>query len=106
VRADRAIDPNISRWIAQEKWFAHRLGLSRNTVQARLTRLDERGALDSFGRRINPAALGYPLHAFVTTQVEQRGPDAAGAAPSEADSPPLAGWPARRRYPAWPRAPP
>jgi DNA-binding Lrp family transcriptional regulator len=60
--------------------LAERLGLSRNTVQARLARLDERGALDSFERRIDPAALGYPLTAYVTTRVTQRGLDDAGAA--------------------------
>lgn len=60
--------------------LADRLGLSRNTVQARLTRLDERGALDTFERRVHPSALGYPLTAFVTTQVTQRGLDEAGAA--------------------------
>jgi DNA-binding Lrp family transcriptional regulator len=63
--------------------LAEELGLSRNTVQARLARLEQRGALDTFERRINPAALGYPLHAFVTTQVTQRGLDEAGAALAE-----------------------
>ncbi|MHA6793642.1 Lrp/AsnC family transcriptional regulator [Pseudonocardia bannensis] len=52
--------------------LAERVGLSRNTVQARLARLEERGALSSFERRIDPAALGYPLTAFVTVQVTQR----------------------------------
>lgn len=63
--------------------LAEQLGLSRNTVQARLAKLDQRGALDSFERRINPAALGYPLHAYVTTQVTQRRLDEAGAALAE-----------------------
>lgn len=48
------------------------LGMSRNTVQARLTKLDQRGALASFERRIQPDALGYPLLAFITTTVTQR----------------------------------
>ncbi|WP_214369863.1 Lrp/AsnC family transcriptional regulator [Pseudonocardia sp. H11422] len=52
--------------------LAERVGLSRNTVQARLARLEERGALSSFERRIDPGALGYPLTAFVTVQVTQR----------------------------------
>ncbi|GEL20130.1 Lrp/AsnC family transcriptional regulator [Pseudonocardia asaccharolytica] len=52
--------------------IAERVGLSRNTVQARLARLEERGVLLSFERRIDPAALGYPLVAFVTVQVTQR----------------------------------
>ncbi len=48
------------------------LGISRNTVQARLTKLEQRGALASFERRINPEALGYPLLAYITTVVTQR----------------------------------
>jgi len=51
--------------------LAERVGLSRNTVQARLATL-ERDALGSFERRVEPAALGYPLTAFVTAQVVQR----------------------------------
>jgi DNA-binding Lrp family transcriptional regulator len=52
--------------------LADRLGLSRNTVAARLARLEERGALGTFERRVDPAALGYPLTAFVTVRVTQR----------------------------------
>ncbi|MEV0579878.1 MULTISPECIES: Lrp/AsnC family transcriptional regulator [unclassified Streptomyces] len=52
--------------------LAEESGLSRNTVQARLAGLDRSGAVESFERRIDPSALGYPLTAFVTTQVAQR----------------------------------
>ena len=52
--------------------LAERVGLSRNTVQARLARLDRLGALETFERRVDPAALGYPLTAFVTVRVVQR----------------------------------
>ncbi|MEU6843342.1 Lrp/AsnC family transcriptional regulator [Streptomyces sp. NPDC046716] len=51
--------------------LAEASGLSRNTVQARLTALDRSGAVDSFERRVDPAALGYPLAAYVTTQAAQ-----------------------------------
>ncbi|MDF2255087.1 Lrp/AsnC family transcriptional regulator [Streptantibioticus ferralitis] len=51
--------------------LAERLRLSRNTVQARLAKLDENGALGSFERRVDPGALGYPLTAFVTAQADQ-----------------------------------
>ena len=51
--------------------LAQRLGLSRNTVQARLAALEARGALQPFDTRVRPAALGYPLTAFITTQVNQ-----------------------------------
>ncbi|WP_298182611.1 Lrp/AsnC family transcriptional regulator [Saccharomonospora sp.] len=51
--------------------LADRVGVSRNTAQSRLTRLEE-STLDSFERRIPPASLGYPLTAFITAQVAQR----------------------------------
>jgi DNA-binding Lrp family transcriptional regulator len=41
-------------------------------VQARLAGLEAHGVLTSFERRIDPAALGYRLTAFVTVQVTQR----------------------------------
>lgn len=51
--------------------LAEQLSLSRNTVQARLVRMEQGGALGSFERRISPKALGQPLTAFVTAQVNQ-----------------------------------
>ena len=52
--------------------LSQRLGLARNTVQARLTRLEQAGALAPFDRRVLPEALGYRLAAYVTVQVVQR----------------------------------
>jgi DNA-binding Lrp family transcriptional regulator len=52
--------------------LAERVGLSRNTVQTRLNRLEEQEAIAGFERRVDPAALGYPLTAFVITRVTQR----------------------------------
>ncbi|MBW0114639.1 Lrp/AsnC family transcriptional regulator [Pseudonocardia sp. KRD-169] len=52
--------------------LAQRLGISRNTVQARLAGLEARGVLGSFERRIDPSALGYPLTAFVSVQLVQQ----------------------------------
>lgn len=60
--------------------LADQLGLSRNTVQARLAALEERGVLRPFERRVDPASLGYPLAATVTTQVTQRRLDEVAAA--------------------------
>lgn len=60
--------------------LAGQVGISRNTAQARLARLEQNGALDSFQRRITPEALGYPLTAFITTQVTQRKLDDVAAA--------------------------
>ena len=52
--------------------LAEQAGLSRNTVQARLARFEEQGTLTTFEQRIAPAALGYPLTAFITVTVTQR----------------------------------
>jgi DNA-binding Lrp family transcriptional regulator len=54
--------------------------LSRNTVQARVNRLETGGALRSFERRIDPASVGYPLTAFILTRVTQQKLDAIAAA--------------------------
>ncbi|GAA3289042.1 Lrp/AsnC family transcriptional regulator [Arthrobacter citreus] len=48
------------------------LGLSRNTVQARMAQLEKKSVFLSFERRISPAALGYPLMAFVHVHVQQQ----------------------------------
>jgi DNA-binding Lrp family transcriptional regulator len=63
--------------------LAEQVGMSRNTVQARLAGLDARGVLGSFERRVDPAALGYPLTAFVMVQVTQRLLDEVAAALEE-----------------------
>lgn len=52
--------------------LAQRLGLSRNTVQARLARLERDQVLESFEHRIKPEALGYSLTAYVMVTVTQR----------------------------------
>jgi DNA-binding Lrp family transcriptional regulator len=52
--------------------LAESVGVSRNTVQARLTRFDTAHVLGSIDPRINPAALGYSLTAFIDIQVTQR----------------------------------
>ncbi len=52
--------------------LADRLGLSRNTVQARMTRLERESAFLSFERTINPLPLGYPLQAFIAVHLQQK----------------------------------
>jgi DNA-binding Lrp family transcriptional regulator len=52
--------------------LAERTGVSRNTVQARLSRWGQTDALTSFERTISPDFLGYPLRAFMLTNVKQR----------------------------------
>ena len=49
-------------------------------MQARLAGLEARGLLDSFERQVPPAILGYPLTAYITTQVTQRRLDEVAAA--------------------------
>lgn len=51
--------------------IASALGLGRNTVQTRLSRL-EAEVLDPADRRIPPAALGFGLLSFVELHVDQR----------------------------------
>ena len=51
--------------------LSQRLGLARNTVQARLARLEAGGVLDPFDLRVRPESLGYRLTAYVTVQVVQ-----------------------------------
>ena len=48
--------------------LAQRLSVSRNTVQARLQKLDDE-VLDSFQRRITPRALGYEVTAFMNASI-------------------------------------
>lgn len=63
--------------------LADRTRLSRNTVQARLSKLDESKSLRSFERRIDPAILGYSLQAYILTNVTQRKLTHVGAALDE-----------------------
>lgn len=48
------------------------LGVARGTVQARLDRLVQRGVIASLAPTVSPAALGYPVMAFCTMQIQQR----------------------------------
>lgn len=50
---------------------ARLLGVARNTVYARLQRLQERGVVTGFGPDIDLAALGYGVMAFTTIEVAQ-----------------------------------
>ncbi|MDQ1128446.1 Lrp/AsnC family transcriptional regulator [Microbacterium sp. SORGH_AS_0888] len=52
--------------------LADKLGLSRNTVQARMSRLEARGAFLSYERAISSQILGFPIRACLTTVVRQR----------------------------------
>ncbi len=51
--------------------ISRRLGVARGTVQARLDRLTARGVIADFAPTVDPAALGYPVTAFVTLEIRQ-----------------------------------
>lgn len=51
--------------------LAEKLGMSRNTVQSRLARLERGGAFLSFERAISTSQLGFPIEAFVSAIVDQ-----------------------------------
>src|SRR5829696_2625542 len=51
--------------------LAERLGLSRNTVQARMARLERSGVFLSYERAISSTALGFPIEAFISVIVRQ-----------------------------------
>lgn len=56
---------------ATVQYLAHTLGLARGTVQAHLARLVEGDALSPTSSRLRPAAVGRPLRALVTAEVDQ-----------------------------------
>ncbi|WP_182524269.1 Lrp/AsnC family transcriptional regulator [Nocardioides dongkuii] len=63
---------------------SRRLGVARGTVQARLDRLAATGVVTGWGPELSPAALGFPVTAFLTLEIRQDpalggGHDAVGA---------------------------
>jgi DNA-binding Lrp family transcriptional regulator len=50
---------------------SRRLGVARGTVQARLTKLTERGVITGFGPQLDPARMGYGVLAFVFLEIAQ-----------------------------------
>ncbi|MBN6189820.1 MULTISPECIES: Lrp/AsnC family transcriptional regulator [Microbacterium] len=64
--ASLADDPRITIVALAEK-----MGLSRNTIQARMARLDQTGVFLSYERAFSPDVLGFPLQAFVSIGVRQ-----------------------------------
>lgn len=57
---------------------SRRLKVARGTVQARLDRLAARGVVTGWGPELDPAALGFPVTAFVTIDIAQSGHEAIG----------------------------
>jgi DNA-binding Lrp family transcriptional regulator len=50
---------------------SRRLGVARGTVQARLDKLSATGVITGWGPDLSPAALGYPVTAFLTLEIRQ-----------------------------------
>lgn len=50
---------------------SRRLNVARGTVQARLTKLTDRGVIKSFGPEVDPVRMGYPVLAFVFLEITQ-----------------------------------
>ncbi len=50
---------------------SRRLGVARGTVQARLDKLESTGVIIGWGPDLSPAALGYPVTAFLTLAIRQ-----------------------------------
>lgn len=51
--------------------LAEKLALSRNTVQARMSRLERGGVFLSYERTLSAEALGFPIEAFLQVTVRQ-----------------------------------
>lgn len=51
--------------------MSRRLGVARNTVYARLARLEDRGVITGYGPDIDLAAIGYDVQAFCTVELLQ-----------------------------------
>jgi len=50
---------------------ARQLGVARGTVQARLTKLEASGVITGHGPEVDPAAMGYPISAFILIELAQ-----------------------------------
>ncbi|MDI5972528.1 Lrp/AsnC family transcriptional regulator [Streptomyces sp. SL13] len=70
------LDGRLIRLLAAEPRIgvleaSRRLGVARGTVQARLDRMRDNGVIRGFGPDVDPAALGYPVTAFATLEIQQ-----------------------------------
>ncbi|MDN5894025.1 MAG: Lrp/AsnC family transcriptional regulator [Nocardioides sp.] len=68
-----AVEPRIGVLEA-----SRRLGVARGTVQARLDKLSASGVVTGWGPSLDPAALGYPVTAFLTLEIRQDATDLGG----------------------------
>jgi DNA-binding Lrp family transcriptional regulator len=71
-----ALDAELIRLFADEPRIgvleaSRRLGVARGTVQSRLDKLTQRGVIAGWGPTLDPEALGYPVTAFLTLEIQQ-----------------------------------
>jgi DNA-binding Lrp family transcriptional regulator len=66
ARLDGVTRPNVLE-------LSRQLGSARNTVQARLERLQAAGAITGFGPTLDLGALGYAVLAYTTLEIAQGG---------------------------------
>jgi DNA-binding Lrp family transcriptional regulator len=50
---------------------SRRLGVARGTVSSRLKKLESRGVISGYGPEVEPAAMGYPIRAFLFVELSQ-----------------------------------
>jgi DNA-binding Lrp family transcriptional regulator len=75
ISIDR-LDADLIRTLAENPRVgllevARRLGVARGTVSARLDKLVRRGIVLGFGPDVDPAAVGFPILAFVWLEIAQ-----------------------------------
>ena len=51
--------------------ISRQLGVARGTVQARLSKLEQRGVVIGYGPEVDPGAMGYAISAFVFIELNQ-----------------------------------
>jgi len=75
ISVDR-LDVDLIRTLAESPRVgllevARQLGVARGTVSARLDKLVRRGVVTGFGPEVEPAAVGFPILAFVWLEITQ-----------------------------------
>jgi DNA-binding Lrp family transcriptional regulator len=76
VGSGSCLDAEILQLLATEPRIgvletARRVGAARGTVQARLDRLQRTGVIADLAPTIDPAALGFPVTAFLSLEIAQ-----------------------------------
>jgi DNA-binding Lrp family transcriptional regulator len=63
------LDSNARKGVAE---LASDLGVSRNTIQLRMRKLEESGVLRGFRPEVDLAAIGVGIQAFISLELDQR----------------------------------